>query len=72
MFAIGPYAAPEWQAGSLRRHSTMLMVACPLEGNVGLMLERQNLRITRFLIFMSSGIGLIKFHYYFLEDRINI
>ena len=36
------------------------------------MLERQNLRITRFLIFMSSGIDLIKFHYYFLEDRINI
>ena len=31
-------AAPEWQAGSLRRRSNGLVVACPLEGLVGQLL----------------------------------
>jgi hypothetical protein len=33
-------AAPEWQAESLGRHNRKLVVACPLEGTVRLLLLR--------------------------------
>jgi hypothetical protein len=53
-------AAPDWQAGRLRRHSRELVVACPLEGLV-MQLCAGQLMLTARVISLIHKISVLVF-----------